>query len=245
MMRGTPPKNNRHTPRKLEVKWTWGALRVKLAAGQFCRPKNQELICVSFCSVCAVAADVVYRALCVEQTSSRRITTRGRRIQQCVGFLKILALWLISPLPCCWPSNSTDAQGNKKHAIPIAPQLAADTHYVTELENCQVLLMNDARFPWLVLVPTVDNIRELYELSTTAQEQTNRAMLRAAQLLAKHTHADKMNVAALGNQCRNYTFTSSLDTQQMPHGQGLFGVLARPSPIAPLTPKPQSRNWLL
>ena len=60
--------------------------------------------------------------------------------------------------------------------------------------------MNDARFPWLVLVPTVDNIRELYELSTTAQEQTNRAMLRIAQLLAKHTHADKMNVAALGNQ---------------------------------------------
>lgn len=82
----------------------------------------------------------------------------------------------------------------------LHPQLAADTHYVTELENCQVLLMNDARFPWLVLVPTVDNIRELYELSTAAQEQTNRAMLRAAQLLAKHTHADKMNVAALGNQ---------------------------------------------
>ena len=124
-------------------------------------------------------------------------------------------------------------------------QLAADTHYITAVENCQVLLMNDARFPWLVLVPMENDIRELYELSKSAQEQTYRAMLYTAELLAEHTHADKMNVAALGNQCAAaYSHHCSLH-QQMPHGQGLFGVLARPSPIAPLTPKPQSRNWLL
>ncbi|MEC8501399.1 MAG: HIT family protein [Pseudomonadota bacterium] len=79
-------------------------------------------------------------------------------------------------------------------------QLAADTHYITAVENCQVLLMNDARFPWLVLVPMENDIRELYELSKPAQEQTYRAMLYTAELLAEHTHADKMNVAALGNQ---------------------------------------------
>ena len=59
----------------------------------------------------------------------------------------------------------------------LHPQLAADTHYVTELENCQVLLMNDARFPWLVLVPTVDNIRELYELSTMVLSSYSSRML--------------------------------------------------------------------
>ena len=79
-------------------------------------------------------------------------------------------------------------------------QLAADTHYITAVENCQVLLMNDARFPWLVLVPMENDIRELYDLNKPAQEQTYRAMLYTAELLAEHTHADKMNVAELGNQ---------------------------------------------
>ena len=124
-------------------------------------------------------------------------------------------------------------------------QLAADTHYITAVENCQVLLMNDARFPWLVLVPMENDIRELYELSKPAQEQTYRAMLYTAELLAGHTHADKMNVAALGNKCRSCIFTSLLATPKMRHGLGLFGVLARPSPTGPLTPKPKSKSWLV
>ncbi len=82
----------------------------------------------------------------------------------------------------------------------LHPKLAADTHFVCELENCQVLLMDDARFPWLILVPQIADVRELYQLHEDAQQQTYRAMLRAAQLLAQHTQAEKMNVAALGNQ---------------------------------------------
>ena len=45
-----------------------------------------------------------------------------------------------------------------------------------------------------------NDIRGLCELTKPAQEQTYRAMLYIAELLAKHTHADKMNVAALGNE---------------------------------------------
>ena len=82
----------------------------------------------------------------------------------------------------------------------LHPKLAADTHFVCELENCQVLLMDDARFPWLILVPQIADVCELYQLHEDAQQQTYRAMLRAAQLLAQHTQAEKMNVAALGNQ---------------------------------------------
>jgi diadenosine tetraphosphate (Ap4A) HIT family hydrolase len=82
----------------------------------------------------------------------------------------------------------------------LHPKLAADTHFVRELENCQVLLMDDARYPWLVLVPQVADIRELYELSDDAQQQTHRAVMHTAQSLAQHTKADKMNIAALGNQ---------------------------------------------
>ena len=35
----------------------------------------------------------------------------------------------------------------------LDPRLANDTRPVASLALCDVLLMNDARFPWLVLVP--------------------------------------------------------------------------------------------
>lgn len=82
----------------------------------------------------------------------------------------------------------------------LHPKLAADTHFVCELENCQVLLMDDARFPWLILVPQVADVRELYQLHEDAQQQAYRAMLCVAQLLSQYTQAEKMNMAALGNQ---------------------------------------------
>lgn len=82
----------------------------------------------------------------------------------------------------------------------LHPQLQADTHLVSRADNCQILLMDDARFPWIVLVPEVAGIRELYELEEQQQQNTYRSILRISKTLAEHTNADKMNVAALGNQ---------------------------------------------
>ena len=80
------------------------------------------------------------------------------------------------------------------------PQLEADTHLICRTENCQILLMDDARFPWIVLVPEVADIRELYELKARQQQQAYQSILRISKSLAEYSNADKMNVAALGNQ---------------------------------------------
>ena len=82
----------------------------------------------------------------------------------------------------------------------LHPQLEADTHLICRTENCQILLMDDARFPWIVLVPEVADIRELYELNEQRQHQTYQSILRISKSLAEYSNADKMNVAALGNQ---------------------------------------------
>ena len=85
-------------------------------------------------------------------------------------------------------------------SFQLHPTLDADTHLISAIDDCQILLMDDARFPWLILVPQASDVRELYELSEQQQQQTYRAILRISKTLAQHTHADKMNVAALGNQ---------------------------------------------
>ena len=85
-------------------------------------------------------------------------------------------------------------------SFQLHPTLEADTHLIGAIDDCQVLLMDDARFPWLILVPQASDVRELYELSGQQQQQTYRAIIRTSKALAQYTHADKMNVAALGNQ---------------------------------------------
>ena len=38
-------------------------------------------------------------------------------------------------------------------SFEVHPQLAGDTRHVVSLELCELLLMNDSRFPWCILVP--------------------------------------------------------------------------------------------
>ncbi|MDP0891590.1 HIT domain-containing protein, partial [Klebsiella pneumoniae] len=59
--------------------------------------------------------------------------------------------------------------------------------------------MNDMQFPWLILVPRVPGITELYELSQADQEQFLRESSWLSSQLSRVFRADKMNVAALGN----------------------------------------------
>jgi len=81
----------------------------------------------------------------------------------------------------------------------LDPRLAADTRAVARLALCRVLLMNDRRFPWLILVPERANIREIYELDAGDRAVLIEEVARAAEAMQRLHRADKMNVAALGN----------------------------------------------
>lgn len=82
----------------------------------------------------------------------------------------------------------------------LHPRLAADTREVARLPLCQVLLMNDRRFPWLILVPRRPNIREIHQLAAADRATLVEEIAKVAQAMEKLHKADKMNVAALGNQ---------------------------------------------
>ncbi len=81
----------------------------------------------------------------------------------------------------------------------LDPRLAADTHAVADWPLCRLLLMDDARFPWLVLVPRVAGAREIHRLEADARSTLFGEILRATEALESATGAVKMNVAALGN----------------------------------------------
>ena len=84
-------------------------------------------------------------------------------------------------------------------AFALDPRLAADTHAVLELACSRVLLMDDLRFPWLILVPRIAGVRELTELARDDQHALLDEINRAAHVLHAIANPDKLNVAALGN----------------------------------------------
>jgi diadenosine tetraphosphate (Ap4A) HIT family hydrolase len=83
--------------------------------------------------------------------------------------------------------------------VALDPRLAADTVPLGRFALCRVLLMNDARYPWLVLVPERPGLRELFDLDDAGQGVLMREMSAAARALAEAYQPDKINVGALGN----------------------------------------------
>jgi len=81
----------------------------------------------------------------------------------------------------------------------VDARLVADTHSVGDLEFSRVLLMNDARFPWLILVPRRAGLRELIELPREDQHLLLDDINRCAHVLHALEKPDKINIAALGN----------------------------------------------
>src|SRR5579863_5505711 len=85
-------------------------------------------------------------------------------------------------------------------AFALHPRLAADSTQIARWQLSRVLLMNDARFPWLILVPERPSLREIHDLAAIDRAILVEEVARASRLLQDCLKADKINVAALGNQ---------------------------------------------
>ena len=81
----------------------------------------------------------------------------------------------------------------------LHPQLEKDCFVIGQLPLCALLLMNDANYPWFILVPQRENITEIHQLSDEDQQQLMRESSQLAAVIEKEFNADKINIAALGN----------------------------------------------
>lgn len=85
-------------------------------------------------------------------------------------------------------------------SFSLHPRLREDCHNIADLPLSRLLLMNDARFPWLILVPRRQGAIELFDLQKGDLQMLSQEIATVSALLKSHCKADKINVAALGNQ---------------------------------------------
>jgi diadenosine tetraphosphate (Ap4A) HIT family hydrolase len=81
----------------------------------------------------------------------------------------------------------------------LDPRLAADTVAVAALPLCAVRLMNDRRFPWIILVPQRPGAREILDLDAADRSRLIEEIAIASAALRDECRPLKLNVAALGN----------------------------------------------
>ena len=82
------------------------------------------------------------------------------------------------------------------------PRLAQDSQLLANGPLSQLRLMDDLRFPWLVLVPRLEGASEWLELRSAQQQQLLQELNAAATLLRAWQPCDKLNIGALGNIVR-------------------------------------------
>jgi diadenosine tetraphosphate (Ap4A) HIT family hydrolase len=81
----------------------------------------------------------------------------------------------------------------------LHPHLARDTVAIGDLLLSRILLMNDANYPWLVLVPRRPGLIELIDLDEPDRAQLIAEIVHTSRGLKAFAPCDKLNTAAIGN----------------------------------------------
>ena len=84
-------------------------------------------------------------------------------------------------------------------AWSLHAQLKNDTIDIGDLPLSRVLVIKDANYPWLLLVPRREGAVEIIDLDEVEQAQLSTEVSRVARALKEITKCDKLNIAALGN----------------------------------------------
>ena len=78
-------------------------------------------------------------------------------------------------------------------------RLEADTLPILSLDHCELLMMNDRRWPWIMLVPRIPGAVELHDLETEQRSGIFNEIMQSAKALKEASNCEKINIGALGN----------------------------------------------
>jgi diadenosine tetraphosphate (Ap4A) HIT family hydrolase len=87
-------------------------------------------------------------------------------------------------------------------AFLLDSHIAAETTLLMHWPLSLVLLKNDASYPWLILVPQVAAVEEIYQLQTVQRQLLMDEIYRASNVMQDYFQPEKLNIANLGNRVR-------------------------------------------
>ena len=74
-----------------------------------------------------------------------------------------------------------------------------NSHLITDLKLCSIRLIDNAKFPWIILIPKRKNINDISELNSIDQMLLMKEIVYCSKLMKKIFKTKKLNVEKIGN----------------------------------------------
>jgi len=81
----------------------------------------------------------------------------------------------------------------------VSKSFLRDSHFITNLKLCSVRLIDNAKFPWIILIPNRKNINDISELNLKDQMQLMKEIVYCSKLMKKTFKTKRLNVEKIGN----------------------------------------------
>ena len=81
----------------------------------------------------------------------------------------------------------------------VSKSFLKDTHLITDLKLCSIRLIDNAKFPWIILIPKRKNITDISELNSNDQMLLMKEIVHCSKLMKRIFKTKKLNVEKIGN----------------------------------------------
>ena len=81
----------------------------------------------------------------------------------------------------------------------VSKSFLKDSHLIADLKLCSVRLIDNAKFPWIILIPKRKNINDISELNSKDQMLLMKEIVYCSNLMKKIFKTKKLNVEKIGN----------------------------------------------
>jgi diadenosine tetraphosphate (Ap4A) HIT family hydrolase len=81
----------------------------------------------------------------------------------------------------------------------VSKQFLKDSHFIIDLKLCSVRLIDNSKFPWIILIPNKKNIMDITELKSKDQILLMKEIVHCSKLMKKIFKTKKLNVEKIGN----------------------------------------------
>ena len=81
----------------------------------------------------------------------------------------------------------------------VSKNFLKDSHYISELKLCNVRLIDNSRFPWIILIPKRKKITDIFQLNNKDQNLLMKEIVYASKIMKKTFRAFNLNVEKIGN----------------------------------------------
>ena len=81
----------------------------------------------------------------------------------------------------------------------VSKNFLKDSHFITDLKLCSVRLIDNSKFPWVIIIPKRKNITDIFQLSSKDQILLMREIVYVSKTMKKIFKAFNLNVEKIGN----------------------------------------------